>query len=134
MNRFPGSPNAYPVHNQMVKKSKIRKVKVEDRKKMDNEEEESLSWEDKFKEENGLKEYEEKVHDIKFICNQCDEKFENGSELEKHLKIGHEEWCERLECNKAYIDVRMLRTHKRKEHGIGIYCKECDVDFFVRMN
>ena len=34
-----------------------------------------------------------------------------------------------LECNKAYIDARMLRMHKRKVHGIGIYCKGCEVDF-----
>ena len=121
LNKFPATPMLTQCAIRMVKRGKIRKLKVDVRKKIDNEVEDG--------EGNGLKGKGEKVNDVKNKCNKCDEEFEDGSELKNHLKIVHREWCEMPGCGKEYIDVRMLRMHKRKVHGEVIFCGGCDVDF-----
>ena len=57
-----------------------------------------------------------KIHGVGLRCNQCDEKFKNERELEKHWRIEHETWCDRRD--KQYDCLKMLRMHVRKEHGI----------------
>ena len=76
-----------------------------------------------------MEEKEEKLNDIKGKCSKCNEEFEDGSELENHLKKRHREWCEMPGCGKEYVNEKMLRTHKRKVHGKGIFCEGCDMDF-----
>ena len=81
LNKFPGTPVPTQCVIRMVRKGKARGVKIETREKMDNEV--------KSRNGRGLDEKEEKLNSIKGKCNKCDEEFEDGSELEKHLKKRH---------------------------------------------
>ena len=63
------------------------------------------------------------------VCDFCDEKFKNKSELEEHWERDHEIHvyeCIHLKCEEKYICQKMWREHMKEKHGIGFYCEQCN--------
>ena len=63
------------------------------------------------------------------VCDLCNEKFKNKSELKEHWEIDHEirvYECVHLECEEKYIIEEMWREHMKEKHEIGFYCEHCD--------
>ena len=63
------------------------------------------------------------------VCNLCEEKFKNKSELKEHWETDHEGpvyECIHLECENRYLCQEMWRDHMKKKHRIGFYCEQCD--------
>ena len=101
----------------MTKKNRMKKVRVEDKKKVDEEKEECVRCGSRFKDKDCLaehireehefecsveecgwrskckkevEEHERNVHGIWPTYDQCDERFDYYSEMEEHWKIKHE--------------------------------------------
>ena len=76
------------------------------------------------KEEKGKAEVEdeERRRTSENKCPKCDEKFINEEDLKEHEEWDHEWKCD--QCEKRYVCVMKMEDHLRKEHRICTKCDE----------
>ena len=62
-------------------------------------------------------------HRSELVCDLCDKKFKNESELEEHREVYE---CIHPGCEEKYNCQEMWREHMKEKHGIGFYCEQCN--------
>ena len=76
-----------------------------------------------------IEQQKKEAHISELVCNLCEEKFKNKSELKTHWETDHESpvyECIHLECENRYTCQEMWREHMKEKHRIGFYCEQCD--------
>ena len=71
-------------------------------------------------------------------CDKCGLPFASKENLKHHIKTKHESYagreykCDFPDCNSAFVDVRDLKTHKRKHGDRNFVCDHCGASYWSK--